>query len=45
MMHGMAHPATRVLALLALAACTRPGEQRAIAELDVGSARCAAHVR
>ena len=35
----MMRPATHALALLALAACTRPGEQRALAELDVGSAR------
>ncbi|HSS00114.1 MAG TPA: hypothetical protein VLM79_23820, partial [Kofleriaceae bacterium] len=35
----MMRPATRALTLLALAACTRPGEQRALAELDVGGAR------
>jgi len=35
----MTQPMTRALVLLALAACTRPGEQRALAELDVGSAR------
>ena len=34
----MTRPTTRALALLALAACTRPGEQRALAELDIGNA-------
>src|SRR6185436_4513847 len=31
-------PAAVALALVALTSCTRPGEQRALAELDVGSA-------